>query len=362
MSNNTIQTFSRTATFLRFPLIIGVIFIHGDILDLYVQGKCLSCQQPDWYFLLVRLFWKVLPGIAVPCFYIISGYFFFLNSKQFGKKEYSNKLKSRISTLLVPYLLWIFLYDVYCIILSQPFIQSHFPAAVHSNWTISYFLSTFWAAEGSTCPGLFVLWYIRDLMIMMLMSPIIFWLINKINIWVPIILLVTFIIFDSFITFHFPWGNPIYPLTFFTIGAYCGLNRNNLLEVTPIMRYAIPILWIFTAIIAACYPNHIYFKNISVSIGSFAALIIAERLSKKHVVSRVSIWPNCSFFLYCLHPFISGHIQKIAFILIPTSNPILMMGISSCSLIFSAILMVLIFQVAKKNIPNLTALFVGGRL
>lgn len=86
---------SKTLTLLKGFAIILVVMIHCDVrnamgaeylsgLDLYMQGLT-----------------HVIVINAVPLFFFISGYLFFLK-----KDTYQNKWKKRFKSLVIPYIIW----------------------------------------------------------------------------------------------------------------------------------------------------------------------------------------------------------------------------------------------------------------
>lgn len=105
-------------------------------------------------------------------FFFISGYLFFYKIDDYNLKTYRSKLSRRIWTLLIPYLLWNTLPVVYPLLLflfrGQPFTLSF------AEW-----LSFYWDTGGEyNVPANFPLWYVRDLMIVCLMTPVI-WVLTK---------------------------------------------------------------------------------------------------------------------------------------------------------------------------------------
>ena len=88
------QKLSAAITWLRFPLIFFIILLH-----------CYSVVRMEGtgatYFCTLYPFSLWLGETGVPGFFFISGYLFFLS-----KKSYGQKLKTRVHTLLIPYLLW----------------------------------------------------------------------------------------------------------------------------------------------------------------------------------------------------------------------------------------------------------------
>lgn len=76
---------------LRLPLIILVVFIHMNP----------TFDSVGYWGLTIN----TIAQVAVPCFFVIAGYFF-VGNKPFTLEMYKVKLKKRVVTLLIPYLLW----------------------------------------------------------------------------------------------------------------------------------------------------------------------------------------------------------------------------------------------------------------
>lgn len=78
---------SNTIDFLRFPLIIAVVFIHCDPASMVIGGK--ELVEKNTYPIYSLLRWIVseeVARIAVPLFFFISGFFILLSkSKPYNK-------------------------------------------------------------------------------------------------------------------------------------------------------------------------------------------------------------------------------------------------------------------------------------
>ena len=92
---------------LRFPLIVGVVLIHSfgkpfdyEALDFY------HLSGMDYYNLFRVSISQVLTHVCVPTFYFISGHLFFNGLEFWDKTRWIKKVKRRIKTLLVPFLIW----------------------------------------------------------------------------------------------------------------------------------------------------------------------------------------------------------------------------------------------------------------
>ena len=89
---------------LNFPLIVGVVYIHAYGMEIGFAGSELGPAHLDRFTDVVRtLVSQGVARLAVPMFFLISGYFFF---NGFTGWSYFNKLRVRFRTLLVPYVFW----------------------------------------------------------------------------------------------------------------------------------------------------------------------------------------------------------------------------------------------------------------
>lgn len=186
---------SRTITILRFPLIVGVIFIHT------LPG----IGVPDF---LGILFSKELTQISVPTFYFLSGYLFFGGKRQFDKYTYELKIKSRVESLFLPFIAWL-------IISVQPFLCIHITKIAIGHETMNNLWNYCWNMNTwVNGPFNYHLWFLRELIIVSLASPIIYWAIMHFRKWCIIALLLIYMVdlrpntvfFSSQSFLFFSWG------------------------------------------------------------------------------------------------------------------------------------------------------------
>ena len=90
---------SQTINWLRFPLIVLVVFIHNQgkgtsLSDVIIPWGAM--QGTDYYNLLRLFITSVFARIAVPTFFIISGYLFFIKIDSFNYRIYKSKIRQRI--------------------------------------------------------------------------------------------------------------------------------------------------------------------------------------------------------------------------------------------------------------------------
>ena len=239
------ELLSKTISYLRFPLTIGVVFIHFNLSNgLGIRGVLYGLNNPEWYYCIIHLVSDVLSRIGVPLFFLISGFLFFYR-KGFDGNIYKQKLKTRAKTLLVPFLLWNVIAIIWYLKCFIPGLSSFYrPVEIQISFT--RILSTFFCNTGnngiiitaaSSGPALGVypidvpLWYVRDLMVMIILTPILYFLIDKVKQW--FIVIIGLLWFTS--TIYLPKDNLIYlylemfitAAFFFSWGAFYSINKKN---------------------------------------------------------------------------------------------------------------------------------------
>ena len=198
---------SETIRLLRFPLTVFVVFIHYNmgVRGFSLHGVTYGLDAPEWFRWVTALFSDVLPRTAVPLFYIISGYLFFRGGS-FDTDVYRRKLRTRASTLLVPYLLWNVIAVLVQLSHRLPFLSSVFPSAHLMEVQLTplrlfrTFFDNYWNKgilitpenDGMVSelpyPTDVPLWYVRDLMVLVLLAPAIWWIVKRAGRWLVVVL------------------------------------------------------------------------------------------------------------------------------------------------------------------------------
>lgn len=371
---------SQTISYMRFPLAVGVVFIHFNL----SEGLPTNLNFPDWYFYLIQFFSNVLPCIAVPLFFLISGFLFFYNI-EFNRNIYKQKLYSRTKTLLIPYLLW----NTITLLLSAarviPFVSSLtvYVKKAEFHFTLVRLFNTFFNYNNSnsilvihiedtmgeisnlTYPINLPMWYVRDLMVMVLLAPAIYWMVKKMGKWTIISIgLIKYCVIPILLP---QGGYPsqfIIALFFFSWGAYFSINQQNFVDKMRKYKY-IPLIYFPIAIIDTLTKHtgyNFYFHNLGVLLGIASAIIIASYLIEKKKVKVNPMLANASFFIYALH-FIFlkqlGRAILIAFHLPKTT--FVMLTLYFVVPIITIILCLIIYIMLRKYAPNVWMLLTGGR-
>lgn len=154
---------SRRITLLRLPIIIGIVTIHSSLN---------SVGYADKFF--QSFISGVWGGSCVAFLFIVSGFLFFQNFN-LSLNSYIEKLKSRFWTLLIPYLFWNLALLAIIIIFSNIPITSSIVQGGYAAYIGDYKLANFidcLTGSKSGYPIALPFWYIRDLIVMVVLSPV----------------------------------------------------------------------------------------------------------------------------------------------------------------------------------------------
>ena len=196
---------SSTIMACRFPLALFVVFIHS-------KGDTNASFWELRHFLSLDFL-----SFVVPTFFIFSGYLFSWNIDDNDTDWYKSKLAKRTKTLLIPYIVWntITLLLDYIKFLNGS--ESWIDYPNKNIWEIAEM--TFINHEPLNLP----LWYIRDLIILIVASPIFVRLIKRYPI--PTLGIIGVWYFSGFGIFIV---SPV-SLLFFSIGVCLGMRHLSLL-------------------------------------------------------------------------------------------------------------------------------------
>ena len=202
--------FWKKKEFVSFLLSILVFFIHSDFAQDVVGDSLASAVNVKVSY----FFSESITRFAVPMFFMMSGITFF---KNYDGKRYLTKIKSRVFTLVVPYLLWNTVWMLWEIFTSHSFISRFTDGTPYPLTLTSILKGVFF--YGCNPP----FWFILDLIIFSFAAPIVFLIIK--NKYVGIIS-VALISIASLFGIYLPMGLFYYPMAivFYLVGAIIGYH------------------------------------------------------------------------------------------------------------------------------------------
>ena len=317
---------SRTISFLRFPMIFFILYLHV-VLGAWSNGRIVSDTTFVGYELVRFIFVEGFSRIFVPCFFLISGFLFFYYSG-FDRHIYWEKMKKRFRSLLVPYLFWncfvIFLY-----FLGETFVPSLMSGqnkhiADFTSWD---WLMCFWRIDG-WAPINFPLWFLRDLIILSLFSPLVYVAVR----WGR--LLSVLLVGVLWFCFGTP-SNCFVGLFFFTAGAWLGINKVDPVEQLLPWRKAFLLTYLCVMSVGVLLrwngiAEGVYLQKVGILLGlcsvfSWAARFLENRNPDCKLLENSSFFVYAyhglpllflsKFSVYCLHPDSSWELVILFFVL-----------------------------------------------
>lgn len=287
-----------------------VIFIHSFNLSVRLKTGYVVLDR-GYNFFIQEFISHGMARTAVPLFFAISAYLFFLNLE--GRwSDFVDKYRKRARSLLLPYLFWS-LWSVFFIFLMQ---QLPPPKIFFTNNLVHDFNTHKWLSTVFIHPVAYQLWFLRDLILLVLLSPLVFWLLKHLGFWLLL----------PFACLWF-WNAELYLLSneavfFFLIGAYLSRYRSEWLfklwKTVPTLWFSIAWFIVLMAKIMLTYFNQVdtpawnLSHKLSIIIGILALWGIYDVLlsNRNRFILRLSVY---SFFLYAFHEPVLMAIKSIFF-------------------------------------------------
>ena len=376
---------SETIRLLRFPLTMFVVFIHYNmgVRGFSLHGVTYGLDAPEWFRWVTAFFSDVLPRTAVPLFYIISGYLFFRGGS-FDTDVYRRKLRTRASTLLVPYLLWNVIAVLVQLSHRLPFLSSIFPSAHLMEVQLTplrlfrTFFNNYWNKgilvtpenDGMVSelpyPADVPLWYVRDLMVMVLLAPVIWWLVRRAGRWLVVVLgAIWFLRPLLFPMWGDGWSTMLLDAAFFfSWGAYYGIRGLNPLKGINKL-WPVALIYLPLAIADAMtkgWEYNIFIHKTGIVLGIVSIVRIATYLVEMGKARASALLAGSSFLVFALHTLVMDDIGKVLFTVLhltPDVGTLLLLYfiVPSITILFCLV----VYAVLRRLTPPLCRLLTGGR-
>lgn len=346
----SIQRLSMAITWLRFPLIFLIILLH-----------CYSTPRlpgdHEVFFKITYPFSLWLGETGVPAYFFISGFLFFLS-----RKCYLQKLKTRFYTLLIPYLLWnSLLLGLYIFIYIAGYPQEINGKSI-ADYTLIDYIRAFWDRgsydEGNFVPILCPFWYIRNLLIMSILSPLFHYIIKYVR---EIFLLAVAAWWLS--TPHNAFISQT--ILFFCLGAYFSILKKNPLEVFDKQRqwyltlsviFAVADIVVHTIFIT---PVNLQIHRIALILNIPTFFILADYSCQHGYTSK--ILPNAAFIVFSVHYPIVVVIRKAYATKLGDASDLIHIPLYFVCVIVVTLISILIYIFLNRYLPKVKNIISGNR-
>ena len=150
-----------------FLMSVLIFFFHLSTFYNYTDtGNAMSTINN----ILALTFKEGFTRFVVPLYFIIAGALFF---RDYSQEKYIPKLRKRVKTLLIPYLMWNIIWMIFCIVTSYTFLSRFFVGREKFEITP---LNVLLSLIHHECNGHF--WFVFDLLVFVVCSPVIDFLIR----------------------------------------------------------------------------------------------------------------------------------------------------------------------------------------
>ena len=334
------QYLSNKLTVLYTVLIVMVVYIHSS----YIEAN-----QYDIARFLQNLTGGGICRIANCLFFCISGYLFARNIHSIN--DIWPKLLKRTRTLLLPYLLWNIIFVLWYVVIENlpgisAFSNTHI-IEVCANQSVGETLYSLFIA-----PAAFQLWFLRDLMVMLLFTPLLWWIARKQWIVALVLALAS--------TFVYAW------LIYFWLGIIIAVKQ------WDIENYRRPKMAVFiSALIYVGYAVYVAWGGTSARVvevfvnivGLYLVWSLYDIAACGQYLADKGLWKylcGYSFFIYCFHEPAFNVIKKLALAVCGTSEPVLIFFyyVNPWLMVLAA---VAVAKILQRMTPNIYKILTGGR-
>ena len=290
---------SKRITSLRYFLILLVIFAHNRFVGDRIAETSILFNENAFGYWIKLFFGESISRGVVPLFFMFSSYL------QYKKDDpYPRLLKKKARSLLIPYVIWPFI-NIALILLKMavnnvvPAIEVFVHERAFLSWGAKEWIKSIlgYGNKGGF-PLLIQLWFVRDLFVLVVFSPIIKFFVKRFPI--------EYLIFISFLYFCDIQTDYMSNLAvfFYSLGFFCAEYKIDFFEIADkaLWRFLFPLfalIWVYRWTFGVKY-------SVSEQVMGFAAVFVLIKLSKLFVQNEkfykvTEYFAGISFFLYCAH-------------------------------------------------------------
>jgi hypothetical protein len=348
---------------LRLPLAVGVVFVHCAGTAVHTAQGSLALGDVGFFGRLLRdICSQGIARSSVLISLLMAGYLLAMGLDG-SLGNYADKLRSKLRTLLLPFLFWnLLVLGLYALAQALPATAAfmsgrHAPIADYSLGDL------FSAVLGiGREPIAYPLWFIRDLMLLVVLAPLLLRALKVVP--GPVLLL----LFALWLTDLWPLYMPSSRATlFFCLGLHLGANCKTGAGLFSLDPYLAPMAAAYAALVLASAmpvsaPWQPYLHELTIALGVPVILCASKLVLKSPALQRHLLrWSVASFFVFAAHEPLLTVVLKLTYSALPPVNAawatllyFLLPGLLICFL-------VQLHRALALVLPNFTAWITGGR-
>jgi len=353
---------SQRLALLKFPLIVLVVMIHAYEPVVGLNGSAAGFEGgavSGWVRFLIS---QGLGRVAVPLFFLMAGYFFFLgwNGSTSGLRQ---RWQARLHSLLVPFLFWN-LMAVLVLWLAQelPWFSAWVTGEKARIAGLSWYGWLNTVLGLTQRPAAYQFWFIRDLMLLVLLAPLMHPVMQRVA-WAAGLIAVLVVVW---VLNLLPGQIPgVEAALFFCTGACVARQGRSLFGLdrfagVAALLYVCTMAWLASV---PWTPHTLGGFRVALLLGVVAVLGLSARVPPASALARGLValgWS--SFFVFAVHEPLLSALRKVGFQLLqPRSEGavlLLYFLLPACTVLLALFAHALLHRAA----PALLDVVSGGRL
>lgn len=336
--------------------IIIVLYIHSGFHADEIEGMAWNDRVQEFVS-------GMMGRCAVPLFYVISGYLFFLKVPE-GMKSIYGKMRKRVRTLVVPYIIGCLFFVGFGVLMAVlPGVSKYMNSSVMPLFSkpIGEILRSIFYDAGNGTPCAFQLWFLRDLILIVATSPLWYICLRYLKLaFVAVLFILTYLDVPHV---------PFYPLFWFVLGGQLTKVKIEMGGVNGVINIGLLALCLFLvlSIVELFFPEMIDWKSLRIPIiliGIVGAWGLYDAVVGKNFSLLQHQWLTTAcqftFFIYIFHEPTLNIVRKLIVVVLGKNEFGYMASYLISPWIFTvcAVFAGLLF---RKYLPRVYDVCTGGR-
>lgn len=336
--------------------IIFVLYIHSGFHADEIEGMVVNDRVQEFVS-------GMMGRCAVPLFYVISGYLFFLKVPE-GMKSIYGKMRKRVRTLVVPYIIGCLFFVGFGVLMAVlPGVSKYMNSSVMPLFSkpIGEILRSIFYDAGNGTPCAFQLWFLRDLILIVATSPLWYIYLRYLKLaFVAVLFILTYLDVPHV---------PFYPLFWFVLGGQLTKVKIEMGGVNGVINIGLLALCLFLvlSIVELFFPEMIDWKSLRIPIiliGIVGAWGLYDAVVGKNFSLLQHQWLTTAcqftFFIYIFHEPTLNIVRKLIVVVLGKNEFGYMASYLISPWIFTvcAVFAGLLF---RKYLPRVYDVCTGGR-
>jgi len=344
---------------ISFLLMLHVVVVHSVNINYDPNGNNIV-----WFienFISFRLV-----KVVIPLFFFISGYLFFLSiapGVNDTPNTFKEKIGKRFKTLGIPYLFWCtFWFAVIFILQLIPQLSSFFSTPLQKMTLWQQFWNLY--IEPINYP----LWFLRELLLYVMITPLLYWLVKKFKLAVPAVFFLLSLFYLGIEVLEI-YIYRFHMLVYYTIGIYLAIHKNGLkyrlnvgmqiLSMIVFLGICALLIWFdINNIDVKTWPIRLI-SNVATAIGVISVWSLYDYFDDRFHFQQHSVF-SYGFIIYAMHGIPILYLKEALVKFFEPSKP---MALVFYVVSFTSVILVCLFfgMMLKKLSPKIYLFTTGNR-